>query len=34
MPTLLECARAHASEGEIIAALQEVLGSFQDTPIY
>ena len=34
MPTLLECARAHVSEGEIIAALQEVFGSFQDTPIY
>ena len=34
MPILLECARAHVSEGEIIAALQEVFGSFQDTPIY
>ena len=34
MPTLLECARSHVSEGEIIAALQEVFGSFQDTPIY
>ena len=34
MPTLLECARAHVSEGEIVAALQEVFGSFQDTPIY
>ena len=34
MPTLLECARAHVSEGEIIAALQEVFGRFQDTPIY
>jgi methylmalonyl-CoA mutase N-terminal domain/subunit len=34
MPALLECARAHVSEGEIIAALQEVFGSFQDTPIF
>ena len=34
MPDLLECARASATEGEIIAALQEVFGSFQDTPIY
>jgi methylmalonyl-CoA mutase N-terminal domain/subunit len=34
MPALLQCARAHATEGEIIAALQEVFGSFQDTPIY
>ncbi|MEA2195852.1 MAG: methylmalonyl-CoA mutase, N-terminal domain, partial [Solirubrobacteraceae bacterium] len=28
MPDLLECARAHASEGEIIAALQEVFGTY------
>ncbi len=34
MPALLQCARAHATEGEIIAALQEVFGRFQDTPIY
>ncbi len=34
MPTLLECARAHVSEGEITAALQEVFGSFQDTPFF
>ena len=34
MPTILECARAHATEGEIVAALQEVFGTYQDTPIY
>jgi methylmalonyl-CoA mutase, N-terminal domain len=34
MPTLLECARVHASEGEIIAALQEVFGSYREAPIF
>jgi methylmalonyl-CoA mutase N-terminal domain/subunit len=34
MPDLLECARAHASEGEIIAALQEVFGTYTDSAIY
>jgi methylmalonyl-CoA mutase N-terminal domain/subunit len=34
MPDLLECARAHASEGEIIAALQEVFGTYTDSGIY
>jgi methylmalonyl-CoA mutase, N-terminal domain len=34
MPTLLECARVHASEGEIIAALQDVFGSYREAPIY
>ena len=34
MPILLDCARAHASEGEIIAALQEVWGSYTETPVY
>ena len=34
MPALLECARAHASEGEIIAALQDVWGSYRETPVY
>jgi methylmalonyl-CoA mutase N-terminal domain/subunit len=34
MPGLLECARAHASEGEIIAALQEVFGTYTDSAIY
>jgi methylmalonyl-CoA mutase N-terminal domain/subunit len=34
MPDLLRCARAHASEGEIIAALQEVFGTYTDSAIY
>jgi methylmalonyl-CoA mutase, N-terminal domain len=34
MPTLLDCARANATEGEIVAALQEVFGSYRETPIY
>ena len=28
MPTLVECARAHATEGEMVEALQAVWGSY------
>jgi methylmalonyl-CoA mutase N-terminal domain/subunit len=34
MPPLLDAARAHASEGEIIQALQEVFGSYTETPVF
>lgn len=34
MPLLLECARAHASEGEIVHALQEVWGSYSEVPVF
>ncbi|MDP1850182.1 MAG: methylmalonyl-CoA mutase family protein [Solirubrobacteraceae bacterium] len=34
MPALLRCARVHASEGEIIAALQDVWGGYLETPVY
>ncbi|MGH2839260.1 MAG: acyl-CoA mutase large subunit family protein [Solirubrobacteraceae bacterium] len=34
MPALLRCARAHASEGEIIASLQHVWGGYLETPVY
>jgi methylmalonyl-CoA mutase N-terminal domain/subunit len=34
MPALLDAARAHASEGEIIAALQDVFGTYTETPVY
>jgi methylmalonyl-CoA mutase N-terminal domain/subunit len=34
MPALLGCARVHASEGEIIAALQDVWGTYRETPVY
>jgi methylmalonyl-CoA mutase N-terminal domain/subunit len=34
MEPLLECARAHASEGEIVGALQEVFGTYTETPVF
>jgi methylmalonyl-CoA mutase, N-terminal domain len=34
MPALLECARAHATEGEIVEALQAVFGTYREAPIF
>jgi methylmalonyl-CoA mutase, N-terminal domain len=34
MPALLDSARAHASEGEIVDALQDVWGSYTETPVF
>jgi methylmalonyl-CoA mutase N-terminal domain/subunit len=34
MEPLLECARAQASEGEIIESLQRVFGSYTETPVF
>ncbi|MCW3006125.1 MAG: methylmalonyl-CoA mutase [Solirubrobacterales bacterium] len=34
MPPLLDAARVHVSEGEIIHALQDVWGSYTETPVY
>ena len=34
MPNLLDCARVHATEGEIVAALQEVFGTYTETPVF
>jgi methylmalonyl-CoA mutase, N-terminal domain len=34
MPRFLDCARARASEGEMVAALQEVFGTYTETPIF
>ena len=34
MPHLLDAARVHATEGEIIHALQEVWGSYTETPVF
>jgi len=34
MLNLLECARVHATEGEIVAALQEVFGTYTETPVF
>ena len=34
MPHLLECARAHCTEGEIVDSLQQVFGSYTETPVF
>jgi methylmalonyl-CoA mutase N-terminal domain/subunit len=34
MPYFLDCARARASEGEMVAALQEVFGTYTESPIF
>ncbi len=34
MPPLLEAARAHATEGEIVRALQDVWGRYAETPVF
>jgi methylmalonyl-CoA mutase N-terminal domain/subunit len=34
MPLLVDAARVHASEGEIVEALQDVWGSFVETPVF
>jgi methylmalonyl-CoA mutase N-terminal domain/subunit len=34
MPHLLDAARAHATEGEIVTALQEVFGVYTESPVF
>ncbi|HWK29756.1 MAG TPA: methylmalonyl-CoA mutase family protein [Solirubrobacter sp.] len=34
MPALVECARVHATEGEMIDALQHVWGSYTESPVF
>ena len=34
MEPLLDCARAHASEGEIVESLQRVFGDYTETPVF
>jgi methylmalonyl-CoA mutase N-terminal domain/subunit len=34
MPHLVEAARVHASEGEIVQALQDVWGDYRETPVF
>jgi methylmalonyl-CoA mutase N-terminal domain/subunit len=34
MAPLLDCARAHCSEGEIVQALQTVFGTYTETPVF
>jgi methylmalonyl-CoA mutase, N-terminal domain len=34
MPLLLDAARVHATEGEIVRALQDVWGDYRETPVF
>jgi len=34
MPQLVECARAHATEGEMVDALQHVWGAYTESPVF
>ena len=34
MDALLDCARARASEGEIVESLQQVFGDYTETPVF
>jgi methylmalonyl-CoA mutase N-terminal domain/subunit len=34
MPRFLDCARARASEGEMVSALQEVFGDYTESPVF
>ena len=34
MPHLLDAARADATEGEIVQALQKVFGTYTETPVF
>ena len=34
MPNLLDCARVHATEGEIVAALQDLWGTYTESPVF
>ena len=34
MEPLLDCARVHASEGEIVESLQAVFGTYTETPVF
>ena len=34
MPNLLDCARVHTTEGEIIGALQSVFGTYTESPVF
>jgi methylmalonyl-CoA mutase N-terminal domain/subunit len=34
MPPLVDCANAHCSEGEMVEALQEVFGTYSESPVF
>ena len=34
MPPIIACAKARVSEGEMVAALQQVFGSYTELPVF
>jgi methylmalonyl-CoA mutase N-terminal domain/subunit len=34
MPSLVDCARAHCTQGEMVEALQEVFGTYSESPVF
>ena len=34
MPHFLDCARARASQGEMVASLQQVFGRYTESPVF
>jgi methylmalonyl-CoA mutase N-terminal domain/subunit len=34
MPAIIDCVRARATEGEIVAALRGVFGTYRETPVF
>ena len=34
MPPIIEAARARATEGEMIEAMQEVFGTYREAPVF
>jgi methylmalonyl-CoA mutase N-terminal domain/subunit len=34
MPRLVECSRAHCTQGEMVEALQEVFGTYSESPVF
>jgi methylmalonyl-CoA mutase N-terminal domain/subunit len=34
MPLLIDAARSHVSEGEIVDALQDIWGAYRETPVF
>ena len=34
MPAILDCARAHMTQGEIIGVMKELFGEYRETPVY
>ena len=34
MPPILDCARARVTEGEMVEALQQVFGTYTESPVF